>query len=49
MPEGRDSKFDHAPTLRHISMTLQNINFISYIYILTLICVPFIDDTQHQK
>jgi hypothetical protein len=43
---GRGSKFDQAPTLCHIPMTLKNMNLISYIYISTLICVPFIDDTQ---
>jgi hypothetical protein len=42
----RYNKFDHAPTLCHIPMTLKNMNFISYIYISTLICVPFVDDTQ---
>jgi hypothetical protein len=27
-------------------MTLKNMNFISYILISTLMCVPFVDDTQ---
>ena len=28
-------------------MTLKNMNFISYIYISTLICVPLVDNTQN--
>jgi hypothetical protein len=48
-PEGYYSKFDHAPTLCHIPLTLKNMNFISYInYISTLMCVPFIDDTKNE-
>jgi hypothetical protein len=28
-------------------MTLKKMNFISYIYISTLICVPLVDNTQN--
>jgi hypothetical protein len=28
-------------------MTFKNMNFISYIYISTLICVPLVDNTQN--
>jgi hypothetical protein len=41
MPKGCYSKFDHAPTLCHIPMTLKNMNFISYIYISDFIMCSF--------